>query len=155
MTARTSSTCLARIVLALGLALNACASEEPPSSSDVDDADVGEVSSALPLAAVSLSSGASFAGLGLGATASTVGMNSATGSIGASGQIGTTLGAGPLGFSSNFGTGPMGFSTGPMGFNSSFGTGPIGFSSGGTTTISSGTGTAPVISHTCVGLGCP
>jgi hypothetical protein len=144
MLARSISGRLASIVVAFvyGVGLAACASE-PPAASDTDQASVDEVSSALPLAAVN---NASFAGLGAGF----IGTNVGTGTVGGSVNVGTTVGAGPLGFNSTFGTGPINFGT-------SFDTGPIGFSNstGGSTTISSGTGGLPVITHTCVGFGCP
>lgn len=143
---------LARITSSLVfvlLACSACAAEPP---SDSDQAPVDEVSSALPLAAVSMT-GANFAGLGVGLTSvGTVG-SVGGGTVGTTTSVGGTLGTGPMGTS--FNSGPMGFSTGPIGFNSSFGTGPISTTTGGTTTFSSGTGAAPVMNHTCVGFGCP
>lgn len=145
---------VASILFACSLGLGGCASEPSPGS-EADEAAVEDVSSALPLAAVSMT-GATFAGLGLGVassvnslgTGATVGTNAATGTVGTSASINSSLGAGPTGFGSTFGTGPIGFS-------SSFGTGPIGFSTGNSTTVSSGTGSAPVIQRTCTGFGCP
>ena len=145
---------LASILVALSLGLGGCASESPEAA---DEAPAEGVSSALPVAAVSLA-GANFANLGLGGFApigAAIGTNA--GAIGGTSTIGTSAGIGgaPIGFTSTLGTGGS-----PTSFGTSFNSGPMGFSTGpittgGSTSMSSTSGGMPVINTTCTGLGCP
>jgi hypothetical protein len=137
---------LAPVLVALGVFALGCASEP---ATDADEAAVQDVSSALPLAAVSMD-GAEFAGLGIGGAAG----GPALGAPAVSGTVGTTstVGGAPLSFGTSFGSGPMGSSSGPIGFGSSLGTGPI--TTGNTVSMSSANGGMPVINQTCSGIVC-
>jgi hypothetical protein len=139
-------------VAIIACSVAACAAE--PESTEVGEAQVSSGSSELlvvPLGAFSVNN-AMFGTLGLGGVATTA----TTGAVGTV-TTGGTVSGGPMGFSTG-----TGFNTGPVGFSTGFNTGPITTSfnsgpitTGGTTTMTSGTGTAPVITNTCVGLGCP
>ena len=108
ITFRRVSSLLVAFGLGLGLSLGGCAAE-PGDASAADEAQVDEVSSALPLEAVSMN-GANFGtlqlgvGVGVGAigTSASIGSGAAidTGTVGTSITSGSSLGTGPIGFSS-------------------------------------------------------
>ena len=169
------------VALGVGLCIVGCAAEtETEESAAAEETSLGEVSSALPLAAVSMT-GATFGSLmGTGAvgtsavgaggttlgagnfgTRTTVGggLSTGTGTVGTGISTGSSFGTGPISTSSSFGTGPIStsssFGTGPISTSTSFDTGPVTFDNAGgsTMSISSGTGMTPVISS-CLGADC-
>jgi len=166
------------VALGFGLGLLGCAAEtETEERAAADETSLGEVSSALPIEAFSMT-GATFGSLmgtgaiGVGAegaslgagnfgTRTTIGggLTTGTGTVGTGISTGSSFDTGPISTSSSFGTGPIStgtsFGTGPIGTSTSFDTGPVTFDNAGGSmmSISSGTGMAPVISS-CLGADC-